>query len=344
VSAICAAACGSARGTTARVPPAPIDVRLQADEAVAALSIVRARAAGTPVAPDDWQRLFSSQGYLRLAEREAFMGRAFTDSSFARFVASDTVAARYDALARTLGQLERIDVSAAAARAHAYLPPGTPLRAVLYLEIKPITNSFVFTGRDSTPSIFLYVRTADTPAQVENTMAHELHHIGLSAACPERPSSRATPAQQMLLRFLTAYGEGQAMLAAAGGPDAHPHAADPDSIRRRWDADVARAPADVATQSAFFRAVIDGRITSADSVRTLASSYFGVQGPWYTVGWLMASTIEREFGRSALVATLCDPPAFMARYDQAAARRNARGSTLPLWDAALIAELQRLAK
>ena len=39
-----------------------------------------------------------------------------------------------------------------AAKALAYLPAGTPLHARLYLEIKPLMNSFVFTGRDS-PSL-----------------------------------------------------------------------------------------------------------------------------------------------------------------------------------------------
>ncbi len=326
-------------------PPSPtvVDVRLQSDEADAALAIIRERATGATPVDSDWRRLFSSRGYAHLSEREASMHRAFTDSSFARFVTSDTLVRRYEALARTLPALERIDVSAAAARAKAYLPAGTPLRAVLYLEIKPVTNSFVFTGRDSVPSIFLYVRTEDTPAQVENTMAHELHHIGLNAACPDRPYAHASPAQVMLLRFLGAYGEGQAMLAAAGGPDVHPHATDPDSIKRRWDADVARAAPDIATQSAFFTSVIDGRITSPDSVRQIASSYFGVQGPWYTVGWLMASTIERELGRPALVATLCDPTKFIARYNEAARRAKARGLVLPLWDPALLSRLEQLA-
>lgn len=336
-----AAAIAASRSTSAQAP-GPTDVRLQSDEADAALAIIRARAAGGSPSHDDWQRLFASQGYQHLSEREASMHRAFTDSSFARFVTSDTVVARYGALAKTLAALESIDVTAAAARARAYLPAGTPLRAVLYLEIKPITNSFVFTGRDSVASIFLYVRTDDTPAQVENTMAHELHHIGLNAACPDK-RPHGTPAQAMLLRFLGAYGEGQAMLAAAGGPDIHPHDTDADSIRRRWDADVAHAGADMQTQSAFFASVLDGRMTSVDSVRQVASSYFGVQGPWYTVGWLMASTIERELGRPALIQSLCDPPEFMARYNDAARRANARGRALPTWDSALIARLKQLA-
>jgi hypothetical protein len=139
------------------------------------------------------------------------------------------------------------------------------------------------------------------------------------------------------------YGEGQAMLAAAGGPDIHPHEADPDSVKRRWDSDVARAAANIALQTDFFDRVLDGKIASADSVRGLAATYYGVQGPWYTVGWLMASTIERELGRPSLIATLCDPPEFLARYNDAARRANARGQALPLWNPSLIVRLKELA-
>ncbi|MFI5239662.1 MAG: DUF5700 domain-containing putative Zn-dependent protease [Gemmatimonadales bacterium] len=109
-----------------------------------------------------------------------------------------------------------------------------------------------------------------------------------------------------MLDYLTAFGEGRVMLAAAGSPDINPHSADADSIRARWDRDVAHAPRDIHELSDFIAAVLSGRISTADPVRKRGNSYFGVQGPWYTVGWLMASTVERELGRDALVGTLCD--------------------------------------
>jgi hypothetical protein len=318
------------------------DVQLVTDEADAALEILRARAAHSPPPADAWTRLFSSAGYTHLKERETAMRRAFTDSTFAAFLESDTLLARYPALARSVAALEHAELSRAAARALAYLPAGTSLRARMYLEIKPFTNTFVFTGRDSIPSIFLYVDTKETPAQLENTLAHELHHIGLNAACPDHESQRGTPAQQMLARFLGGFGEGQAMLAAAGSPDVHPHSTDDDSIRARWDRDVANAPADMAALSRFFTAVLDGRIASPDSVRSQAMTYYGIQGPWYTVGWLMASTVERERGRAALVRSLCTPARFMALYNEAALTARRRGVHLPLWDPALLRRLARL--
>ncbi len=37
-------------------------------------------------------------------------------------------------------------------------------------------------------------------------------------------------------------------------------------------------------------------------------SYFGVQGPWYTVGWQMAVIIEKQLGRERLIALHAGPP------------------------------------
>jgi hypothetical protein len=254
---------------------------------------------------------------------------------------SDTLLQRATLLDAALPPLENLNVAAAAGRALKYLPSATRIRARLYLEIKPRTNSLVFTGRDSTPSIFLYVDPHESPAQLENTIAHELHHIGLRSACPEPALSRTTSAQRMLLRFLGALGEGQAMLAAAGSPSTHPHAADDDTIQRRWNRDVAHAPADIDELSRFFESVLDGSVTSADSVERQAFSYFGVQGPWYTVGWLMASTIERELGHDVLVRSLCEPTRFISLYNDAAKRANSGGGALPTWNAELVKRLGR---
>jgi Putative zinc dependent peptidase (DUF5700) len=66
-------------------------------------------------------------------------------------------------------------------------------------------------------------------------------------------------------------------------------------------------------------------------------AFFGVQGPWYTLGWLMAATVERDAGRAALVGLLCDPVKLLATYN-AAARREER-ARMPVWSDALLARL-----
>lgn len=344
--ASCAANSPAASPAYAVTPPDNVDVTFITDETDAALDIMRTHHSGLIPTEHQWSLLFHSQGYEHLREREAAMGRAFTDSSFAAFLTADTVVGRLPEMERVVPGLERTDVGSAARMALAYLPPNTPIRARLYLEIKPITNSFVFQGRDSIPSIFLYVRPQETAAQLRNTLAHELHHIGTNAACRGfvyADSLHASPSELMLLDYLTAFGEGRAMLAAAGGPDVHPHEFDADSIRARWDRDVAHAPEDMKDLSGFISDVTAGRISTADSVKRRGNSYFGVQGPWYTVGWLMASTVERHLGRDALIGTLCDPVAFLKQYNQVARRSNSTTHTsLPLWPSPVIASLSGL--
>jgi len=62
----------------------------------------------------------------------------------------------------------------------------------------------------------------------ENTLAHELHHIGYSSSCPSKQTSEEIAklpiSPQGVVKMIGAFGEGFAMLAAAGGPNVHPHA------------------------------------------------------------------------------------------------------------------------
>jgi Putative zinc dependent peptidase (DUF5700) len=54
-------------------------------------------------------------------------------------------------------------------------------------------------------------------------------------------------------------------------------------------------------------------------------------------GYRMAVTIERAFGRTALVATYADPRQFVARYNEAAVSENAKnGSHPPLFSAEIL--------
>jgi hypothetical protein len=319
-----------------------VDVQLVTDEADSVVAVANRVAVGSALSSADLEHLAGTIGFRHLQERQARFGGALADSTMAAFVNELAASGRFAAYREALRRLEGVNVASAAKRASAYLPRGTTLRARLYFEIKPHANSFVFTGSDSLPSIFLSVQPENTPKQAMNTLAHELHHIGVASACREAAridTSRVTPPVATLLEFLSAFGEGRAMLAAAGGPDVHPHAADPDSIRKRWDRDVLRAPADIAELSSFAEAVLDGRITTVDSVTNRGMSYFGVQGPWYTVGWLMSSTVERVQGRPALIASTCNPVDLLSTYNDAVARLGAR-RRLPSWPADLVRRLR----
>jgi hypothetical protein len=271
------------------------------------------------------------------------MGRAFPDSAFRTFLASDTLAARRPALDRTLASWKQADVTNAADRAAAYLPEGTELRALLLPLIKPQTNSFVFDVGTDSAAIFLYLDPRVTREQLEVTLAHELHHIGYAVACRQDEDSTLTTAQRTARTWLGAFGEGIAVLAAAGGPEAHPHAASDSTERARWDRDYQQVATDLPRVEAFFLDILAGRLVEPDAVRRRAMTFFGdAQGPWYTIGYAMAATIERIQGRDALVASLCDGRELLRRYNAAALRANAAPSPsarLPLWSDSLIAAL-----
>jgi hypothetical protein len=315
--------------------PAP-DLVIVTDQAEAALHILAQRKAGRPPDEASWRRLFASEGYRRLQARETAMGRSFEDSSFRTFLLSDTLLAREAALRTTLHAWRKSDLGRARARALAYLPSGTRIRARVYLLIKPRTNSFVFEA-DTDPAIMLYLDPARTRAQLENTVAHELHHIGYASACHSPSDSAADSAVTQARGWLSAFGEGVAMLAAAGGPEVHPHAESPARDRARWDGDLANAPEDVGKLESFLLDILDRRVTDADSIGRAGMSFFGIQGPWYTVGWLMASTVERAEGRTALTGALCDPVELLRRYDAVARAR--RDPSLPVWSERLLARL-----
>jgi hypothetical protein len=297
-----------------------VDVRIVSDEADAAMAILRRQAAGGSLTPNDWRRLFDSEGYRALKRREGSMGRAFTDSAFEAFLRSDTLRRRTDELARALPTYERLDATSAGSDALRYLPRGARIRATLFPMIKPITNSFVFT-LDSVMAIYMYVDPTVPAAKLRNTLTHELHHVGYGTVCDMPKDSTLTERQRFAIERSFAFGEGLAMLAAAGSADVHPHAVSPPEERARWDGDVRNFPTDVARLQTHFLDVIDGRLT-LDSAQRVAMSFYGIQGPWYTVGWVMGSTIERVLGRDRLIAVMCDPRRVMATYNQAAVREK----------------------
>ena len=316
---------------------APVRLALDTTEAVAALRLL-----ADPSDAAGWRLLYGSAGYRRLAAREAAMGRPMTDSAFAAFLRSDSVRQRAGRLRATLSAWQRTDLRAAAARALAYLPPGAKIMATVYPIIKPRPNSFVW-DTDTDPAIFLFLDPERTQEQFANTVAHELHHIGYASVRTAWDSigSALPDSVRPLATWIGALGEGFAMLAAAGGPRIHPHASSPPADRARWDADLERFNPDLSRLDRFFQDILTRRLASPDSIRSAAMAFFGVQGPWYTVGWRMAVIIEERFGRSELLRCMLDPHRLLSTYNRAAAERNrARGDSLALWSPAVVESLR----
>jgi hypothetical protein len=229
---------------------------------------------------------------------------------------------------------------ASARRVLAYLPADARIRAVVYPVLKPQSNSFVYDVRGD-PAIFLSLDPQKSSAEFENTVAHELHHIGFASVSPPPDSSaRLSGRTRSALEWMGAFGEGFAMLAAAGGLDTHPHATSPAEDRDRWDRGMTAFNQDLGRLEAFFMDILEGRLATQDEVRQRGFTFFGVQGPWYTVGYRMAVIIERRYGRATLIASMTDPGQLLARYNEAAGELNAAGTPpLALWSARLRREI-----
>jgi len=321
------------------------NVRFETDQAQAVIDILSTGRG--PVSNDSWERLFSSQGYQRLKRREEAMGslgQPFDDEAFRQFVLSDALSGRAAELAETLQRWQKVDIAIPLKRSLAYLPEGACIRCMVYPVIKPKRNSFVFEV-ETHPALFLFLDPEKTQERLVNTLAHELHHIGYAQACQPRLEGELFPTlpprTRAVVEWMTPFGEGIAMLAAAGGPGGHPHAASDPEIRARWDRSLERVDSDLKEIERFYLDVLNGALETQDAIRDRGFSFFGTdQGPWYTVGWRMAVTIERAFGRGALVGSLCDPRALLVQYNRAAAQINTRSDgRLALWDPALLARL-----
>jgi hypothetical protein len=327
----------------ARAAAPAVNVSLITDEPEAVLSILSKRKAARQIGEDDWRRLFQSEGYVRLKKRELGMGRPFEEADFKAFVLSDGLLERAPALARALENWKEADMTGAARLALAYLPKGARIGAKIYPEIKPRDNSFVY-DIDTDPAIFLYLDPQMTKGQFENHVAHEMHHIGYGTTCPTRQTSGETARlpqnTRTVLTWLGAFGEGFAVLAAAGGPDVHPHAASPAEERARWDADVANFNGDLKKVERFFLDTLEGRL-AGDDVAKRARTFYGVQGPWYTVGWRMAALVEKTYGRRRLIECMCDVRKLLPTYNRAAAKLNRRSADkLALWSESLVKRVE----
>ena len=142
------------------------------------------------------------------------------------------------------------------------------------------------------------------------------------------------------MNWVGSFGEGFAMLAAAGGPDVHPHAVSGAKERARWDNDMSHFDRDLGTVQQFLLDIAEGRLKTEEERGKVGYAFFGVQGPWYTVGWKMAAVIEKRYGRARLVECMLDLRQLLPTYNRAAEDLNRAGAgPLATWSPELPAAL-----
>jgi hypothetical protein len=323
--------------------PPHVELVLDPSEARAAIVILRKEEARQPVTEADWSALFATVPYQWLKAREAAMRRAFGDDDFRAFLASPAMIARRPALEATLEAWTRADMNALARQALSYLPDDAVIQARVFPEIKPKVNSFVWRHGDDGPAIFLYLDEHESRDQFANTVTHECHHIGLQSveAEQQRLFAGLAPRVRTTVEWMGGLGEGEAMLAAAGGPTVHPHAADDSASRARWDNDMEHFNGDLLALQELFVDILDGRLVGDSSIQARAAPFWGYQGAWYTVGYRMSTIVEQRFGRPALIRGILDPRVLLTLYNQAAAEHNGGGGEyMSMWSPNLLTRLQ----
>jgi hypothetical protein len=326
-----------------------VQLTLDTSEAEQVLAMLNLRKQGKRIPEADWQRLFTTAPYRRLKKREIEIGkryndatRAFTDNDFKNFIFSDDLLRRAPALAETLARWKKADLRADGIRVLDYLPADARIRAKVYPMIKPRANSFVFEV-SSDPAIFLYLDPEMSREKFENVVTHELHHIGLGSVGPVYDTKIAAlpEAAKKAATWMGAFGEGMAMLAAAGGPDIDPQAYSTAKDQARWKQDMSRFNDDLETVNRFFSDILNAKFANADAISEKGGSFFGIQGPWYTVGYKMSVMVEKRYGRATLISTMLDPRCLLVLYNRAATDQNAASKpALPLWSQDVLSGVQ----
>jgi hypothetical protein len=268
------------------------------------------------------------------------MGRSFTDEDFEQFLLSPDAMARQREWEQTLAEMKQADMTAIGTRVLAWLPDGATIHARVFPEIKPKHNSFVWTKPEDGPAIFLYLERQSRD-QFENIVAHECHHIGLQSLEKRQEEVQAGLPENVktAMHWLSSFGEGEAVLAAAGSVDRHPHWEDDALARARWDSDMMHFNADLEAVQQMLTEILDGTLKGDEAIGKRAEPFWGYQGAWYTVGYEMAVLVEKAYGRQAFNECLLDPRKLLTLYNKAALEANAQGATLATWSPDLLSRL-----
>lgn len=320
--------------------PRVIQLTLDTSEADQALAIVDKAANHERIPASEWQALFETAPYRWLQQRELSMGRKFSNEDFEKFLLSSQVLVHRAKWKQTLGYMKNTDMDSLGQRVLDWLPPGAKIQARVFPEIKPASNSFVWHSQSSEPAIFLYL-DHQTAAQFENTVAHECHHIGLDSLQAEqlKEISGLPPNVELAVKWLREFGEGEAMLAAAGSADRHPHWEDDGPTRARWDSNMMHFNSDLIAVQEFLMDILDGKLKTPEQISQRAAPFWGWQGAWYTVGYEMASLVEKQYGRETFDKCLLDPRQLLIVFNKIAEEANANGASLQTWSPQLIAKL-----
>jgi Putative zinc dependent peptidase (DUF5700) len=190
-----------------------VHLTLDTSEADQVLAILALRSTGKSIDDSRWQMLFATEPYQRLKARQTEIAKlqnnpsvVLTDEKFKEFVLSDELLARASELRNTLERWKQVNLQATGQNVLSYLPASAAIHAKVFPVIKPGSNSFVW----ESSAIFLYLDPDVSAAKFTNTVAHELHHIGLASAQADYDAriQRLPERARTAAKWVGAFGEG----------------------------------------------------------------------------------------------------------------------------------------
>jgi VWFA-related protein len=302
-----------------------VQLTIDTSEADQVLAIFALRAAGKPIDEPQWQQLFATEPYRRLKIREQAIAKrfndpsvAFTDEDFRKFVASEDLMKRAAELRSTLERWKKADLQQAAQGVLRYLPASAVIRAKVFPVIKPNSNSFVW-DMSVDPAIFLYLDPGVSSQKFANTVAHELHHVGLASAqaeydkrvqaLPKRAATKGRPVTDLRKEDVEILEDGVPQrietfeLIVSRAPGSAVERAEPRTVAESND-----AAADPRTR--LFVLFLDSYHTSIDGTAIslgggLAGSKSGAKGSQDSpIGHALARLLERTIGPDDLIGLL----------------------------------------
>ncbi|MFO7814519.1 MAG: DUF5700 domain-containing putative Zn-dependent protease [Halanaerobiales bacterium] len=285
-----------------------------------------------------WDNLFSSEGYQLLVKREKDMGNELSKKDFKSFLLDERQLSNYENYMNTLKLLKDLELEQLLSKTKKYLPKKAKINTTIIPVIKPQNNSFVHEINDKLV-LFIYLEPGMSRAKLENKLIHELHHIGFDDIYSPEKYKYLSQQTQKMIEWTNAFGEGFAMLAAAGGANIHPNKFD-EGLKEKWDSNIKKFNKDFELIENFFVKILKDKFSNEKELYNRGYELMvnnGGQGSWYTVGWKIAVVIEKIKGKEVLFGCMSDLTYLYPRYNEAVKDYNKKyNENLKSWSDKII--------
>ena len=307
-------------------------LHFDADGAGRMLALLGRLVAGEEVPPADEEAVFETPAYrLFFAHHNRFAGRSLGADEFAAMLRAipggefetenpqlEHMWGRFRQVPGRLSALRALHeeiaggevVPRAVALARRYLPPEAALDTTVFIVLDGMSGGFVYQGQVAFD--LLQMRDAQSFTQ---TLAHELHHIGVEHLWREQiENAGLPPARRLALEFVAILlGEGSATCLISGPP------AEPEGVEQ-WQGHMAHLDELFARAEDLLRRTLAGEIDEA-AFGTLVPSFLqGYMGEAYAIGYVVVERLRQALGEEAVLACLREPRRTLALYNQAVER------------------------